>query len=105
MGLQLQDRGQERKITRHRFCISNGPGSSRATLSDFSFQVTHEHRHGKCGDASNTAPVLARLAEAAPNLEIRLVKPDENPDLMDAHLTDGVRTTLEELLDVAEQPA
>lgn len=58
-----------------------------------------------CGDASNTVPILARLAEAAPNLDIRLVKRDENPDLMDAHLTDGGRTTLEELLDVIEEAA
>lgn len=45
-----------------------------------------------CGDASNTVPILARLAEVAPNLDIRLVKRDENPDLMDAHLTDGSRS-------------
>jgi hypothetical protein len=40
-----------------------------------------------CGDAVNTIPVLARLAEAVPNLELRLLTRDENPDLMDAHLS------------------
>src|SRR5690606_33724710 len=42
-----------------------------------------------CGDAANSIPVLARLAELAPNLELRLLSRDENPDLMDAHLTNG----------------
>lgn len=44
-----------------------------------------------CGDASNSVPVVARLAEAAPNLDLRLVKRDENPELMDRHLTNGGR--------------
>lgn len=59
-----------------------------------------------CGDASNTVPVLARLAEAAPNVEIRLVKRDENPDLMDAHLTNGGRAIpLAVVLDEDFRPA
>ena len=45
-----------------------------------------------CGDASNTVPVIARLAEALPNLEMRVVKRDENPALMDRHLTSGSRS-------------
>ncbi|HKK28522.1 MAG TPA: thioredoxin family protein [Gemmatimonadota bacterium] len=45
-----------------------------------------------CGDASNTVPILARFAEAAPNVEMRVVKRDENPDLMDAYLTNGGRS-------------
>jgi len=40
-----------------------------------------------CGDAVNTLPVLARLVEAVPTLELRLVGRDANPDLMDAHLS------------------
>ena len=44
-----------------------------------------------CGDAVNTVPVIARLAEAAPNLELRVLPRDENPDLMDAHLTGSSR--------------
>lgn len=45
-----------------------------------------------CGDASNTVPVIAALAEAAPNLEIRIVKRDVNPELMDAYLTGTARS-------------
>lgn len=40
-----------------------------------------------CGDAANTVPVLARLAEELPGLELRVLRRDENLDLMDAHLS------------------
>jgi hypothetical protein len=43
-----------------------------------------------CGDASNTVPVIARLADAG--IEVRVVKRDENPELMDAYLTSGSRS-------------
>lgn len=42
-----------------------------------------------CGDAVNTLPVLARLAERTPKLDLRLLERDEHLDLMDAHLTNG----------------
>lgn len=45
-----------------------------------------------CGDAVNTVPILARLAELAPNLDLRVLPRDTNPDLMDAHLTNGTRS-------------
>jgi len=45
-----------------------------------------------CGDAVNTVPHLARLAERAPNLDLRVVGRDDDPDLMDAHLTNGSRS-------------
>jgi hypothetical protein len=41
-----------------------------------------------CGDAVNTLPVVARLAEEV-GWEMRVFSRDENPDLMDAHLTGG----------------
>lgn len=45
-----------------------------------------------CGDAVNIVPIVARLAEAAPNLDMRLLARDENLDLMDAHLTGTSRS-------------
>ncbi|HEX8393206.1 MAG TPA: thioredoxin family protein [Longimicrobium sp.] len=45
-----------------------------------------------CGDAFNTVPVMARLAEAVPGIELRVVKRDENLELMDAFLTNGSRS-------------
>jgi len=45
-----------------------------------------------CGDAVNTVPVVARLAELAPNTDLRVLARDENLDLMDAHLTGTSRS-------------
>lgn len=45
-----------------------------------------------CGDAVNSVPHVARLAELAPNLDLRVVGRDANPDLMDAHLTGTARS-------------
>ena len=45
-----------------------------------------------CGDGANSVPYLARLAEATPGLELRILSRDEHPDLMDSHLTEGTRS-------------
>ena len=42
-----------------------------------------------CGDAVNILPVVARFAEALPNVDLRVLSRDENLDIMDAHLTGG----------------
>lgn len=65
--------------------------SSRAALvaGDWNLLVLSEHW---CGDAVNSVPVIARLAEAIPSCELRVLSRDENPDLMNAHLTAGTRS-------------
>lgn len=45
-----------------------------------------------CGDAVNTVPVIAKLAERAPNLDTHIFGRDANPDLMNAHLTGESRS-------------
>jgi thioredoxin family protein len=45
-----------------------------------------------CGDGVNTIPVLGRLAEHAPNIDLRILGRDANLDLMDAHLTNKSRS-------------
>jgi hypothetical protein len=45
-----------------------------------------------CGDAINIVPYLDALASAAPNLGLRVLGRDANPDLMDTHLTNGSRS-------------
>jgi hypothetical protein len=45
-----------------------------------------------CGDSVNVLPVIERLAAAAGNLDMRIVSREENPDLMEAHLTNGSRS-------------
>lgn len=44
-----------------------------------------------CGDASSTIPILARFADAVPGMELRLLRRDEHPALMDRYLTNGAR--------------
>jgi hypothetical protein len=45
-----------------------------------------------CGDASNTVPIIAKLVDLAPGLELRVIARDENPELMDQYLTNGSRS-------------
>lgn len=45
-----------------------------------------------CGDAVHVLPYLARLEEAFPNFHLRILSREENPDLMDSHLTNGTRS-------------
>ena len=44
-----------------------------------------------CGDAVNSVPFIARLAEEA-GLELRIIARDQYPHVMDAHLTRGARS-------------
>jgi hypothetical protein len=43
-----------------------------------------------CGDALYNVPVLARLVEGLPNVEMRVFLRDQNPDLMDQYLNQGM---------------
>lgn len=45
-----------------------------------------------CGDAVHILPYLARLDEAFPHFDLRVLTLDENPDLMESHLTNGTRS-------------
>lgn len=45
-----------------------------------------------CGDAAQTVPVLARLAEINPSCALNIVYRDENPELIDRFLTNGSRS-------------
>ncbi len=43
-----------------------------------------------CGDASSTVPIVARFAEAI-GAELRILRRDEHPEVMDAYLANGAR--------------
>ena len=45
-----------------------------------------------CGDAAQNIPVFAKIAEANPNINLRFLLRDENPDLMDQYLTNGSKS-------------
>ncbi|MFC5625224.1 thioredoxin family protein [Algoriphagus winogradskyi] len=45
-----------------------------------------------CGDAAQSLPFIAKLAELNPLINLKFVLRDENPGLMDAYLTEGARS-------------
>jgi hypothetical protein len=45
-----------------------------------------------CGDAAQNIPFLVKLADLNPNIKLRLILRDENPELMDEYLTEGARS-------------
>lgn len=47
-----------------------------------------------CGDAVNLLPVIARWADRLDHVELRVLGRDDNPDLMDAHLTGGTARSI-----------
>lgn len=47
---------------------------------------------GWCGDAAQVLPVLNKMAEASPKLNLKLVCRDENDELMNAFLTNGSKS-------------
>jgi hypothetical protein len=42
-----------------------------------------------CGDSVSTLPFVDALAAATDNVDLRILRRDTNPDLMDSHLTDA----------------
>ncbi len=44
-----------------------------------------------CGDSAQITPVLNKIAELSPAITLKFVYRDENPELMDAFLTNGGR--------------
>jgi len=75
--------------------------SERAQLPQEAVEAAH-HISGEwhllvlaedwCGDAVHVLPYLALLEEAFPQFDLRVLSRDENPDLMDSHLTNGTRS-------------
>ncbi|MBP0904787.1 thioredoxin family protein [Mariniflexile gromovii] len=45
-----------------------------------------------CGDAAHVLPVLNKMAELNHHIDLKIVLRDENPELMDAFLTNGSRS-------------
>ena len=47
-----------------------------------------------CGDAVNILPVISRLTDELPDMDLRVLLRDENLDIMDAHLTNGTSRSI-----------
>ena len=44
-----------------------------------------------CGDAAQNIPILAKMATASSNIDLKLILRDENVEIMDQYLTNGGR--------------
>ncbi len=56
-----------------------------------------------CGDATNTVPVLAKWAAEVSNVELRILRRDEHPDVMDRYLTNDVARSIPVVIVLTEQ--
>lgn len=55
---------------------------------------------GWCGDAAQSLPVMKALADLNPNIQLRVLLRDENPELMDRYLTGGISRSIPKLIAV-----
>jgi hypothetical protein len=55
---------------------------------------------GWCGDASQSLPVIKTLADLNTNIGMRILLRDENPELIDRYLTNGVSRSIPKLIAV-----
>jgi len=44
-----------------------------------------------CGDVAANLPIIHKMANCTPNIELKIILRDENLEIMDAHLTNGGR--------------
>ena len=85
------------KLNRHRMSRIRKTTKISATLED---ALRYNRRNliwliiteGWCGDAAQSVPVIEEIAARSANIETRYVLRDENPELMDAFLTNGARS-------------
>lgn len=61
----------------------------KALEGEYAWLVLSE---GWCGDAAQLLPIMHKMAEASPNIELKIVFRDANPELMNAYLTNGARS-------------
>ncbi|WP_456376926.1 thioredoxin family protein [Lutibacter sp.] len=57
--------------------------------NDFTFLVIAE---GWCGDAAQIVPVLNKITESSPKINMKIVLRDENEELMNQYLTNGSKS-------------
>jgi hypothetical protein len=55
---------------------------------------------GWCGDAAQSMPVMQAFSKLNPLIELKVLLRDENPALMDQHLTNGVSRSIPKLIAV-----
>ncbi len=53
---------------------------------------------GWCGDAAQNLPIINKMAEATPKIELKIILRDEHLDVMDQFLTDGRSRSIPKLI-------
>lgn len=56
-----------------------------------------------CGDALYNIPVMAKIAQQCPNVDLRVVQRDENLDIMDRYLNQGMFRSVPTFIFMDEQ--
>lgn len=51
-----------------------------------------------CGDSAQNLPIIVKIAECNPLIELRIILRDDNPDIMDLYLTDGKTRSIPKLV-------
>lgn len=62
----------------------------KATLSDMDHLTFIVITEPWCGDSAQILPIIGKMEEAG-NLDLQIILRDENPDIIDAYLTNGGR--------------
>lgn len=55
-----------------------------------------------CGDVANILPVIAKIADESDKIDLKIILRDENPDIMNAYLTNGGKSIPKLICLVAE---
>jgi hypothetical protein len=88
----VQEAGANRELWNGMYRIARIPnwarGAARAAGGKHHLLVIAEDW---CGDGTSTIPYLAKLADSARNLEVRVLRRDQHPTVMDRYLTGTAR--------------
>ena len=82
------------EVNLHRIARLNDKATLSASLKGALSQVNTKWTwyvitEGWCGDASQNLSYIAKMAEMNPNINLKLLLRDDNPEIMDAYLTNG----------------
>jgi thioredoxin family protein len=89
----VQEAGANHELWEGMYRIARVPdwalAATRATATKHRLLVIAEDW---CGDGTSTIPYLAKLADSSPNVEVRVLRRDEHPVVMDHYLTGTARS-------------
>ena len=92
--IQSEDKLDTTKVNLHRIARLDKkaqltPALTEALKSVSSKWTWYVITEGWCGDASQNLSYIAKMAEVNPNITLKLLLRDDNPEIMNAYLTNG----------------